>query len=97
MDCASKRITQGHRILKPKQVRREILVYSFPTFSYPLETPRNSAPERCEHRVKTFRSNSNARPPTLEMQTLPIENQYFKSYKMESSFGSFSSSCFNIE
>ncbi len=30
MDCASKRITQGHRILKPKQVRREILIPSIP-------------------------------------------------------------------
>ena len=54
MDCASKRITQGHRILNPKQVWREIFVYSFPTFSYPLETPRNTAPERCVHRVKTY-------------------------------------------
>jgi predicted flap endonuclease-1-like 5' DNA nuclease len=30
MDCASKRITQGHRILKPKQVRREIFIPSLP-------------------------------------------------------------------
>jgi hypothetical protein len=29
-DLPSKRITQGHRILKPKQVRREILIPSLP-------------------------------------------------------------------
>ena len=60
MDCASKRITQGHRILKPKQVRREILIPSLP-FPYPRETPRNTAPERCVHCVK----NPAARTPTL--------------------------------
>ena len=84
MDCASKRITQGHRILKPKQVRREIFVYSFPTYLFILARNTTRELQRSKYLLSIIID-------------LPIENQYFKSYKMESSFGSFSSSCFNIE
>ena len=65
MDCASKRITQGHRILKPKQVRREIFIPSLPFHirsklretlrMKTLRTPRQKSPggEDAKHRVST--------------------------------------------
>ena len=58
----------------------------------PLQTPWNTAPERSVHRVKTH----SARTPLLAIPTLPIEYQNFKSYKMDISLGSFSSSSFII-
>ena len=64
MDCASKRITQGHRILKPKQVRREIFVYSFPTFS-----PRSKLRET----LRLNAANTASKTPTLELQRAPCQ------------------------
>ena len=52
MDCASKRITQGHRILKPKQVRREIIIPSLPFHTRAKPPARNSA----KHFARTLRT-----------------------------------------
>ena len=97
MDCASKRITQGHRILKPKQVRREILIPSLPFHirSKHRETLRLNAAYTASKTQPLERQRS--KHLSFLITDLPIEYQYFKSYKMENSFGSFSSSCFNIE
>jgi hypothetical protein len=58
----------------------------------PLETPHNTAFVSWAHHYKT----PSARTPPLALPTLPIEYQYFKSYKMDISLGSFSSSSFII-
>jgi hypothetical protein len=58
----------------------------------PRETPRNTAPERWVHRIKTH----SARTPTLALPTLPIEYQYFKFRIIAISSGIDGSSCFII-
>jgi hypothetical protein len=78
LGCDLKRVLERWRGLCPNQRRSQ--------------SARNTAPERCVHRVKTI----SARTPLLAIPTLPIEYQNFKSYKMDISLESFSSSCFII-
>jgi hypothetical protein len=78
LGCDLKRVLERWRGLCPNQRR------SLPA--------RNSAPERCIHRIKT----PSARTPPLALPTLPIEYQYFKFRIIAISSGNDGSSCFNI-
>ena len=72
MDCASKRITQGHRILNPKQVRREILIPSLPFHirAKLRETLRmNAAYTASKTPNARFPSRTHARLPPFETST----------------------------